>query len=193
LAKKKGIKPIYIGLFVCVMMAISAAALYYFNKPKFVRYAAFGIDIPNNYQIHGIDVSHYQQTINWQDVKSMEINNIKIGFSFIKATEGKNDVDAAFKRNWKEAKKAGLARGAYHFFNPYVGGKEQAQNFMRTVVLSKGDLPPVLDVEQTGNVQKEVLQQRIKDWLSEVEKNCKYKPIIYTGATFYNQNLAGKR
>ena len=168
------------------------AGIYYYYKPIFVRYPAFGIDLPITYTIHGIDVSRYQGAIDWQEVKAMEIKNIKIGFSFIKATEGVNDQDKRFSSNWKAAKKAGMARGAYHFFNPYRSGKEQAQNFIESVVLSKGDLPPVLDVEQTGTASKIQLQQRIEDWLHLIEMRYKVKPIIYTGADFYANNLAGK-
>lgn len=166
--------------------------IYYYYKPIFVRYPAFGIDMPVTYSIHGIDVSRYQGAIDWQEVKAMQIKNIQIGFSFIKATEGVEDEDKRFNSNWKAAKKTGMVRGAYHFFNPYRSGKQQAQNFIASVVLSKGDLPPVLDVEQAGSISKMQLQQRVEDWLQIVEMHYKVKPIIYTGADFYAINLAGK-
>jgi lysozyme len=193
-AKRKNKYPIlYKLVLLLLLIAISVTVgIYYYYKPIFVRYPAFGIDLPITYTIHGIDVSRYQGAIDWEEVKSMEIKNVKIGFSFIKATEGVNDEDKRFGRNWKEAKKAGMARGAYHFFNPYRSGKEQAQNFIETVVLSAGDLPPVLDVEQVGSVSKLQLQQRIEDWLQIVEMHYKVKPIIYTGADFYTNNLAGR-
>jgi lysozyme len=176
-----------------LLLAIAVTVgIYYYYKPIFVRYPAFGIDLPITYTIHGIDVSRYQGAIDWEEVKAMEIKNVKIGFSFIKATEGADDEDKRFSRNWKEAKKAGMARGAYHFFNPYRSGKEQAQNFIETVVLSSGDLPPVLDVEQMGSVTKQQLQQRIDDWLQLVEAHYQVKPIIYTGADFYTNYLSGR-
>lgn len=176
-----------------LLIAIAVTAgVYYYYKPIFVRYPAFGIDLPITYSIHGIDVSRYQGAIDWEEVKAMEIKNVKIGFSFIKATEGADDEDKRFSRNWKEAKKTGVTRGAYHFFNPYRSGKEQAQNFIETVVLSKGDLPPVLDVEQVGSTSKLQLQQRVEDWLQMVETHYGVKPIIYTGADFYTYNLAGR-
>lgn len=192
MAKKKAVQPIYIALFVAAMASIGAITFYYFNKPNFVQYAEFGIDIPTHYAIHGIDVSHYQQNINWDEVKKMQIKDIKIGFAFVKATEGSNDVDENFKTNWCEIKKANITRGAYHFFNPYTSGKTQAQNFIKTVALHKGDMPPVLDIEQMGNVSTIQLQQRVNDWLTVIEAFYKTKPIIYTGAVFYEQHLAGK-
>ena len=43
------------------------------RKSHFVRYAQFGIDIPVNYSIHGIDVSKYQNMIDWESVKAMNV------------------------------------------------------------------------------------------------------------------------
>ena len=53
-------------------------------------------------------------------------------------------------------------------------------------------MPPVLDIEQVSNVPKEILQQRVRVWLFMIEKYYKVKPIIYTGAVFYQRYLAGK-
>ncbi len=62
----------------------------------FVRYAEFGIPIPSAYQIHGIDVSRYQQRISWEAVKNMQVSSTKLSFAFIKATEGISRLDPFF-------------------------------------------------------------------------------------------------
>ena len=160
----------------------------YFNKPRFIRYPGFDINIPVNFSIHGIDISHHQGTIDWDDVKTMKVRNIKIGFAFIKATEG---TTITFRPNWFNAKEKGLPRGAYHFFVASKSGKAQAQQFIKTVTIQKGDLPPVLDVELINGTSKSDLQQRVKDWLSTVENYYHVKPIIYTNADFYENYLAG--
>lgn len=157
-----------------------------------MHYPGFGIDMPVNYVIHGIDVSRHQSLIDWQDVKAMQIKNIKIGFGFIKATEGIETVDEQYKKNWVAAKKADIPRGAYHFFNPSKSGKAQAQNFIETVKLDKGDLPPVLDVEQINKTSITKLQQGIGEWLLMVEAHYHVKPIIYTNAFFYRNFLGEK-
>jgi lysozyme len=179
-----------------IYLTAAALAVYlinnYLNRPKFVRYAAFGISVPANYDIHGIDVSHYQAAIDWEAVKSMQDKNIKIGFAFIKATEGLSKVDAIYRRNWFKAGDAKIPRGAYHFFVSSKSGKAQAQNFIETVILEKGDMPPVLDIEQTNGASAADIQQRAKDWLTMVEKQYKVKPIIYTNVDFYQNFLAGK-
>jgi lysozyme len=121
----------------------------------------------------------------------MQDKNLKIGFVFIKATEGLNDVDNTFRRNWFKAKDAQLTRGAYHYFIASKSGKAQAENFIDNVKLQKGDMPPVLDIERTFGVSQTDLQQRTKDWLVAIEKQYKVKPIIYTNVDFYESFLAG--
>src|SRR5881392_3647083 len=92
-----------------------------YRKVRFTRYPEFGILIPENYSIHGIDVSKYQDMIAWEEVKAMKVKNIQLGFSFIKATEGIGNTDPWFKRNWKKAGDQDMIRGAYHFF---IGSKD---------------------------------------------------------------------
>jgi lysozyme len=161
------------------------------RKLEFVRYEEFGIPIPARYSIHGIDVSRYQQIISWESVKNMQVENIRLTFAFIKATEGNGNVDPFFKRNWRKAKSAGIVRGAYHFFICSKDGKKQAQNFIKRVTLESGDLPPVLDVEQTHGASAETIQKRVKDWLVTMEEYYGTKPIIYTNVYFYERYLQG--
>lgn len=110
------------------MVALAAMGYLWYKysslkRAKFVRYPAFGIDIPDSYEIHGIDVSKYQSFIDWPSVKEMKVNDVRIGFAFIKATEGLGNVDRQFKRNWKKAAEASVTRGAYHFFLATKSGK----------------------------------------------------------------------
>jgi lysozyme len=194
-AKKKttAFKVITVSIIYLVAAALAIYLITWFlNKPKFVRYAAFGIPIPVSYQIHGIDVSRYQAAIDWEAVRDMQDKNIKIGFAFIKATEGLSNTDNAYRRNWFKIKEAKIPRGAYHFFIATKSGKAQAENFIQAVTLTKGDLPPVLDIEKTYGASAEDIQQRTKDWLVMIEKQYKIKPIIYTNVDFYENFLAGK-
>ena len=191
--KKNSAKKIII--FIVGLPAIAVAGYYIFNflnSPKFVHYTGFGIDMPVDYAIHGIDVSRHQSLIAWDDVKAMQVKNIKIGFVFIKATEGIQNVDDQFKKNWAAAKKADIPRGAYHFFTPSRSGKAQAENFIETVKLDRGDLPPVLDIEQINGISIPKLQQGISDWLVMVEAHYHVNPIIYTNAFFYTSFLGEK-
>lgn len=158
---------------------------------RMVRYPEFGIPIPTNYGIHGIDVSRYQQDISWEAVKEMNVSGVQLGFAFIKATEGGSNVDPYFKRNWKKSKDAGVIRGAYHFFIASKDGRLQAENFINTVTLESGDLPPVLDIENTGGTKPEVLRAQLTTWLKMVEEYYGTRPIIYTYLDFYTRNMQG--
>ena len=159
------------------------------RRAHFIRYDAFGIDIPTSYSIHGIDVSKYQDIIDWESVQQMNVEDVRISFAFMKATEGLRNEDAYFKRNWKRAKDAGVARGAYHFFISTKSGRQQAESFIKRVKLEPGDLPPVLDIEQTYGVSSVKLRERVKEWLDVVEAYYGVKPIIYTNVDFYKQVL----
>lgn len=172
-----------------VMGAMRLYEFYREQRASFIRYDAFGIELPSEYEIHGIDVSKYQQVINWNLVRQMEVEGIRIGFAFMKATEGNINQDRYFKRNWAKAREAGVIRGAYHFFLSTKSGRTQAENFIRAVDIENGDLPPVLDVEQTYGVKDEVLRSRVKEWLNIVEEHYKVKPIIYTNVEFYRAHL----
>jgi len=159
------------------------------RKARIVKYEVFGIFIPENFSIHGIDVSRYQQIIAWDAVKEMKVKDIQLDFAFIKATEGIGNLDPQFNRNWKKAKQAGIARGAYHFFNSSKDGRAQAENFIKAVALGKNDLPPVVDIEQMNGTSQVVLKRELKKWLDIIENYYKIKPIIYTNVDFYSRNL----
>jgi lysozyme len=163
---------------------------HFFKRSKY--YKSFGISIPDNYQIHGIDVSHNQSEISWTDIKRMKVKNINIRFAFIKSTQGIYFKDPRFEENWNESKKAGLTRGAYHYFEPGVDGALQAQHFIKHVKLESGDLPPVLDVEQTNGLSTDEINRNVKLWLDKVEQYYHIKPIIYSYANFYQNTFSGK-
>lgn len=152
---------------------------------------SFAIRIPASYTIHGIDVSRWQERIDWQRVAKMRDNGIRLQFAFIKATEGEKLVDPYFSRNWQLSRKNGLLRGAYHYFSPSVAAPVQARLFLQTVDFSQGDFPAVLDVEERGKLSAKELRKRVSQWLKMVEKSTGKKPIIYSGAVFYHTNLAG--
>lgn len=174
---------------VSIMLVLGVIDWWRERRARFVRYPEFGIEIPVNYAIHGIDVSKYQDVIDWGSVRDMQVGNVRMSFAYIKATEGLGNEDSYFKRNWKKTKDAGLVRGAYHFFLATKSGKAQAENFINSVELEPGDLPPVLDIEQTYGVSPEKLRARAKEWLATIHDYYHVQPIIYTNVDFYRQYL----
>ena len=97
---------------------------------------------PNQFPVHGIDISRYNGAINWKTAKKAGVE-----FAFIKATEGKDDRDPEFSRWWREAARAGVPRSAYHFYYFCATPGAQAANYIRTVPKGAKSLPPILDVE----------------------------------------------
>ena len=193
---KKARNPWKAYITIAIAFVIICAAAYYTTsilfKPSIARYTAFGIPMPTQYAIHGIDVSRYQKNIDWNEVSQMNVHDITLKFAFIKATEGVNKVDPHFQKNWFEASQAGVSRGAYHFFNPSKKGLLQARNFIQIVKLQRGDLPPVLDVETSNGVPSSQLNKEVQIWLNTVEAHYGVKPILYSNASFYSNFFSGK-
>ena len=137
----------------------------------------------------GIDVSEYQGKISWSYVDTLE-KKYPIHFVFIRATVGKDRKDRQFDTNWLGAKENKMIRGAYHYYRPNENSLEQAELFITTVRLQKGDLPPVLDIEKLPKNQSIAnLKLGLKRWLKAVESHYGVKPIIYTGERYYDDFL----
>ena len=137
----------------------------------------------------GIDVSEYQGKINWSYVDTLE-KKYPLHYVFIRATVGKDRKDRKFQQNWLGAKENKMIRGAYHYYRPNENSLEQAELFIQTVTLKKGDLPPVLDIEKLPKNQSVAnLKIGLKRWLKAVESHYGVKPIIYTGERYYDDFL----
>jgi len=137
---------------------------------------------------HGIDISHHQGDIIWAEVAT----DPNAGYIFVKATEGANFVDRNYKRNFKEAQKAGLKVGSYHFFRPNVSGEVQYRHFINTIDYMKQDLLPIIDVEihPSRRMSLTTFYMRLDILLESVTKKIGKRPIIYTGKNFYNKYFA---
>jgi lysozyme len=147
------------------------------------------VKIPSGYEIHGIDVSRHQGNINWEKALKTKLDNKPVSFAIVKATEGINHTDVKFRQNWSALEKAKISKGAYHFFRPTRSPEEQAKNYISNVRLKKGDLPPLIDVEVTDNVDNKILRERLKKFMQILENHYKVKPIIYTMPGFFNGHL----
>ena len=157
---------------------------YFFVSPFGFRFRALYGDIsyPEGYEIHGIDISHHQGEINWQQLKDEGlIDKFPVRFIMIKATEGATKVDENFIDNFYQAREYGFTRGAYHFYSVQSSAKDQAEFFIQNVELENGDLPPVLDVEyKPKNQSDDDFRKSVLQWLQIVEQHYGVKPVIYT-------------
>ena len=177
-----------------VVLALYVYFFYYFFVGPFgFRFRALYGDIsyPEGYEIHGIDISHHQGDIDWQELKDNGlIDKFPVRFIMIKATEGSTKIDENFEDNFYQAREYGFTRGAYHFYSVHSPAKAQAEFFIKHVNLENGDLPPVLDVEhKPKNQTDEEFISSIKEWLKIVENHYGVTPIIYTYYKFKIQYL----
>jgi lysozyme len=141
--------------------------------------------------IQGIDVSKWQQDIDWAQVKSAGTR-----FAFIKATEGGDLLDRNFRENWNGAKAAGVPRGAYHFVFWCRPARDQIRWFIRNVPKDPDALPPVLDVEwnnqsSCARTDPARARQKMREMLRAFEAHYGKKPIIYTDINFHADVLEG--
>jgi GH25 family lysozyme M1 (1,4-beta-N-acetylmuramidase) len=136
--------------------------------------------------VPGIDVSAWEPNIDWRAVK-----NSGIEFAFVKATEGVSHVDQTFAQNWVNTKRVGIIRGAYHYLRGAMDPYEQADLYLKTVKLEKGDFPPVLDVENFFNegVKNDVMVKTAQTWLARVEQVTGIRPIVYSGPYFLQDRM----
>ena len=159
------------------------AFYYFFVSPTGFRWRALygDAEYPDGYEIHGIDISHYQGDIDWNKLKAAKIENSPVKFILIKSTEGSNQLDENFNDNFYQAREYGFIRGAYHFWSNKSTPRQQAYYFLKQVHLEDGDLPPVLDVEhKPKDKSNEEFQRDILTWLHIVEDKYHVKPILYT-------------
>ena len=138
--------------------------------------------------VHGIDLSHYQGNVFWETVG----DNSKMAYVYLKATEGGTNVDSKYKQNIDLAHRYGLKVGSYHFYRARIPQKTQLENFTAQCRPGDQDLLPMIDVETKSGLETEEFCDSLFKFLHLVEKAYKQKPLIYTGANFYDHYLLGK-
>lgn len=166
---------------------------HFFVGPTGFRWRALygDAEYPEGFEIHGIDISHYQGKIDWEQLKNAMIKGCPVRFVIIKSTEGSSRLDENFRENFNQARDFGFIRGVYHFWSNKSTAREQAYYFLDQVHLTDGDLPPVLDIEhKPADKSVEDFQRDVLTWLHIVEDKYHAKPIIYTYYKFKEQYLS---
>ncbi|NQS91642.1 MAG: glycoside hydrolase family 25 protein, partial [Chloroflexi bacterium] len=138
--------------------------------------------------VDGLDVSHWQGTINWTQVA-----NANIKFTFAKGTEGVGWTDVKFHTNMNQGRDAGIFMGVYHFARPDLGNSGAAEaNYFLSVAgdyLDSGYLRPVLDLEVGSSLGRVALSNWVLEWMETVKDRTGISPLIYTNVNFINNYL----
>ena len=182
----------WFGGFLVVALYVWAFYFFFVSPTGFRWRALYGdAEYPEGYEIHGIDISHYQGSIDWEQLKNAMIKGCPVRFIIIKSTEGSSRLDENFRENFNQARDYGFIRGVYHFWSNKSSARDQAYFFLDKVHLTEGDLPPVLDIEhKPADKSVEDFQTDVLTWLHIVEDKYHVKPIIYTYYKFKEKYLS---
>lgn len=178
---------------IAIILVYIWAFYYFFVSPTGFRWRALygDAEYPEGYEIHGIDISHYQGEIDWEQLKNAMIEGCPVRFVIIKSTEGASRLDDHFRENFNQVRDYGFIRGVYHFWSNKSSAREQAYYFLDKVHLTEGDLPPVLDIEhKPADKSVDDFQRDVLTWLHIVEDKYHAKPIIYTYYKFKEKYLS---
>ena len=142
---------------------------------------------PTSGYIEGIDVSHWQETIDWAKVAGAGKK-----FAFIKATESTDFVDNMYATNRAKAKANGIKVGAYHFARPGTNSNDavnEASWFIRNAGPVPGELLPVLDLEVTGGLTDAQLEAWTQAFMDRVYALTGVRGAIYVSPSFWSGNV----
>ena len=126
----------------------------------------------------GIDVSHWQDTIDWEKVAGTGKR-----FVFLKTTDGHDYLDPTFATNRAGALANGLVVGAYHFARPDPSqgdAVEEARWFVSNAEPKPGNLLPVLDLETSKGLDQQGITLWARRWVAEVRRLTGIIPLMYT-------------
>ncbi len=165
--------------------------------PVNINIAGLPINLPADFRL-GVDVSHHNESIDWDAIK-----NAGGSFVFIKISEGVGTRDPKAKINADNAKLRGLRIGYYHFCHPdkRVGATilldataeaDEALQIMRG--LPPGDLPLVLDLERFSETADSPLNKNdyllwVTTFIERIENKSAMEVMIYGNASYLNDKL----
>lgn len=163
---------------------VGFAIFWYTAKTRVETPQHFEKIIPEGYASVGIDVSHHQGEIDWEQLLTTKGFDTIIDFVYCKVTEGADHLDTQWARNRETLNAMGVLNGAYHYFSTKTPPRPQAAYFLEQWDEREIDLPPVLDVEDEGFSDEDLIA-KMRIWLTEVERISGQRPVIYTSLNFY--------
>ncbi|MBR0374882.1 MAG: Ig-like domain-containing protein [Mogibacterium sp.] len=172
--------------------AVGVGTCYITAKSATGRTARYQIRVTNIK--YGIDVSTWQDNIDWKKVKADGIDFAFIRVGFRGSSSGKLVLDNKYVRNITNAKAAGLKVGVYFFSQAktYQEGVEEADFVYKQIRQYKLDLPVVIDTEyldgRTNNLTVKQRTQAVKGFCEQIKKRG-YTPMIYANLNWLNNKL----
>lgn len=153
--------------------------------------------------INGIDVSQYQNEIDWNKVKDdgVEFAVIRVGGRGY-SEMGRMYFDDYYKKNIEGAKKAGIDVGVYYFSQAKTEAEavEEAEHCLSLLGDYEIDMPVYMDYEHAsdllnpGRIKNLTKEQRTKNVMAFCEriKESGYEAGFYSNLLFLRNSVDGK-
>jgi lysozyme len=190
--RKKSGKATRYFLWLCIPVGFAAFFFFWYKVEQKVQSPQYFVKtIPEGYASVGIDVSHHQGKIDWEELMIDKGFDTIVDFVYCKVTEGADHLDTQWERNREKLNEMGVLNGAYHYFSTKTPPRPQAAHFLAHWDERDIDLPPVLDVEDEGFSDEDLIA-KMQIWLTEVERVSGRRPVIYTSLNFYETKFRNR-
>jgi len=139
----------------------------------------------------GIDVSEWQQEINFEQVANDDIQIV-----YIKSSEGASYEDPYFETNYEGARQNGLKVGVYHYLTARTvqEAEDEAQFFAATISGKSVDCKLAMDFESFGNLTTSQINEISQAFLNRLQQLTGKEVIIYSDVynarNIFSENLA---
>ena len=133
--------------------------------------------------ITGFDLSDKNGSVDWDNIP-----NTMLRFVYLKTSDGLSNADYYFNSNRQNAKARGFLVGCYHWLNPKLNCKQQAEFFVKTAGSFEGELPPAVCLELYRSSVSE-MERNVRTFIDTLNSLSGRKPVIYTSAAYWKENL----
>lgn len=136
--------------------------------------------------VYGVDVSEWEPKVDWRSLRTEGVR-----FALIRATSGIGYIDKVFKSHWEGARREGILRGAYHYLIAGQDAVKQAELFIATLGSDRGELPPIVDLEDKYNEAESnrKIITTCKAVLDRIEQAFGRKPMVYSRRTYLQAHV----
>ncbi len=140
----------------------------------------------------GIDVSHWNNNINWQKVKASGVDFAILRLGYTGTKSRKPTLDGKFGQNYANCTKFGVNIGVYYYST--ATSLKQAQNEAKFVIKQlkgkKLQYPVYIDTEDAmqAKLSKTLLTNIVKEFCETMEK-AGYYVGIYASKSWYADQL----
>lgn len=133
-------------------------------------------EVQENRNTYGIDVSHWQGTIDFDKLSSSK----SVDFMIVKVGQGTTIKDNKFERNYLEAKKHSIPLGGYLYSTAQsVDETRKEANYLVSLIKGKSfELPVFYDVEEQENLSRDTITAMCNEYC-RILKNAGYKTGVY--------------